>query len=73
MKYEDTKFAVEAKDDYFHIIHKCGQACDIELSRWDGAVPWIKITCPTHGKIELKLWKASLSSAFIKKMHGLNP
>jgi len=58
---------------YFHVLHHCGQTCEIEFSQYDGSVPWIKITCPAHGSVERKLWQADVATRFIKKMHGLNP
>jgi hypothetical protein len=66
-------YRIESRGDYFHLLHHCGQTCEIEFSHYDWSVPWIKITCPEHGSEERKLWKATIAPKFIKEMHELNP
>ena len=73
MRKNEPRYTIEASGDYFHVRHECAETCDVEFTRYDGSVPWVKITCPDHGSHELKLWKADISSKFIKKMHQLNP
>jgi hypothetical protein len=68
-----NNFQIKESGDYFNITcDECSRPCQIEFTKFDGTLPWVKITCSCGSVGPFKL-NATLSSKFIRAMHGLNP